>query len=111
MHVIDFYLDDARQHERAQILKLVHLNDEKSTDLLRGYVREAMRKYSPMYRTCGVFTGMLGLNPQYGGLWRDVVEDAVIPQGPGMPPVKVQAGDRIWASFKNAQLNVCDVCI
>ncbi|KAJ7340010.1 heme peroxidase, partial [Mycena albidolilacea] len=88
VHVIDFYLDDARQHERAQILKLVHLNDEKSTDLLRGYVREAMR-----------------LNPQYGGLWRDVVEDAVIPQGPGMPPVKVQAGDRIWASFKNAQLN------
>ncbi|KAJ7894889.1 heme peroxidase [Mycena olivaceomarginata] len=90
VHVIDFYLDDARQHERAQILKLVHLNDEKSTDLLRGYVREAMRKYSPMYRTCGVFTGMLGLNPQYGGLWRDVVEGC---------------GDRIWASFKNAQLN------
>ena len=49
----------------------------------------------------------LGLNPQFTGLWRDVVADALIPQGDDLPPLKVQAGDRIRANFKNAHLNVC----
>lgn len=49
---------------------------------------------------------MLGLNPQFTGLWRDVAEDAQIPQGPGLPPLNVKKGDRLWASFKNAHLNV-----
>ena len=49
----------------------------------------------------------LGLNPQFTGLWRDVAIDASIPQGDGLPPLQVQAGDRIWASFKNAHLDVC----
>lgn len=49
---------------------------------------------------------MIGLNPQFTGLWRDVAVDATIPQGAGLPAMQVKAGDRIWASFKNAHLNV-----
>jgi hypothetical protein len=47
-----------------------------------------------------------GLNPQFTGLWREAVVDAHIPQGNGLPPIHVNAGDRIWASFRNAHLNV-----
>jgi hypothetical protein len=47
------------------------------------------------------------LNPQFTGLWRDVAVDVSIPQGDGLPPLEVKAGDRIWASFKNAHLDVC----
>ena len=32
--------------------------------------------------------------------------DADIPQGPRTPAASVKAGDRVWASYKNAQLNV-----
>ena len=53
----------------------------------------------------------IGLNPQFTGLWRDAAVDAVIPQGDGLPPLKVEAGDRIWASFKNAHLDVCFVLL
>ncbi|KAJ6585690.1 heme peroxidase [Mycena capillaripes] len=91
VHVVDFYLDDAHAQERAQILKLVQSEDSKATEMLRGYVREAMR-----------------LNPQFTGLWRDVAADATIPQGNGLPPMNVKAGDRIWASFKNAHVNPSD---
>ncbi|KAJ3865441.1 heme peroxidase [Lentinula novae-zelandiae] len=88
VNVIDFYFDDERAPERAKIIELAKASDDKSTELLRGYVREAMR-----------------LNPQYTGLYRDAVVDTVIPQGPGLEPLAVKAGDRIWASFKNAHRN------
>ncbi|KAJ3844035.1 heme peroxidase [Lentinula raphanica] len=88
VNVIDFYLDDERAPERAKIINLVKAGDNKSTELLRGYVREAMR-----------------LNPQFPGLYRDALVDATIPQGPGFDPLIVKAGDRIWASFKNAHCN------
>ncbi|KAJ6549816.1 heme peroxidase [Mycena capillaripes] len=88
VHVLDFYLDDAREHERHQIINLVHREDEKSQKLLLGYVREGMR-----------------LNPQYCGLWRECKEDAVIPQGSGAPNIHVKAGERVWGSFKNANLD------
>ncbi|KAJ7506939.1 heme peroxidase [Mycena galericulata] len=91
VHVIDFYLDDAREKERKQILKLVQSDDTNATNLLRGYVREGMR-----------------LNPQFTGLWRDVAADDVIPQGKGLPSMSVKAGDRIWASFRNAHINPSD---
>lgn len=42
VNVIDFYLDDERAPERAKIINLVKAGDNKSTELLRGYVREAM---------------------------------------------------------------------
>lgn len=44
--VVDFYMDDARAKERAEIIKLVH-GDENNAEqkaLLLGYVREAQRK-------------------------------------------------------------------
>ena len=41
MQVIDFYIDDARSAERAEIIKLVQKNDAASTELLQGYIREA----------------------------------------------------------------------
>ncbi|KAJ6583033.1 heme peroxidase [Mycena vulgaris] len=91
VHVIDFYFDDAHEQERTQIIKLVQNDDSQSTNILRGYVREAMR-----------------LNPQFTGLWRAVAVDATIPQGPGLPPMSAKKGDRIWASFKNAHINSAD---
>ncbi|KAL0959663.1 hypothetical protein HGRIS_011365 [Hohenbuehelia grisea] len=87
-HIVDFYLDDARSKERAEITNLARKTDAASAELLQGYVREAMR-----------------LNPQFPGLWRDVAVDSEIPQGDGLPSIKVKAGDRLWASFRNAHLN------
>ena len=42
MNVIDFYLDSAREKERLEIIGLAQTNDKKTTELLQGYVREAM---------------------------------------------------------------------
>ncbi|KJA20426.1 hypothetical protein HYPSUDRAFT_166972 [Hypholoma sublateritium FD-334 SS-4] len=91
VNVVDFYLDDARSAERAQVVKLVNMNDQKSADLLRGYVCEAMR-----------------LSPQFPGLWRQAVVDATISQGPTLPPVSIKAGDKVWGSFRQAHLNPAD---
>ncbi|KAF9477868.1 heme peroxidase [Pholiota conissans] len=91
VHVVDFYLDDERAKERAQIIKLVNMNDQKSNELLRGYVCEALR-----------------LRPQFPGLWRKATADAQIPQGPGLPPVYIKAGEMIWGSFRRAHLNPAD---
>ncbi|KAI0658449.1 heme peroxidase [Cubamyces menziesii] len=41
--IIDFYMDDARAKERAEIAKLVGATDANSLNLLRGYIREAQR--------------------------------------------------------------------
>jgi hypothetical protein len=43
VHVIDFYLDDAREKERKHIVQLCNSKDAQSAELLLGYVREAMR--------------------------------------------------------------------
>ncbi|KAJ7364548.1 hypothetical protein DFH08DRAFT_798879 [Mycena albidolilacea] len=88
---VDFYLDDARAHERRQIIKLLRSDDESDRDdVLNGYLREAMR---------------LMINPECGGHWRDLTANAVITQGVGRPDMVVSAGDRIWMSLKNANLN------
>lgn len=42
VHVVDFYLDDARTKERNEIVRLAQKDDAQSTELLQGYVREAM---------------------------------------------------------------------
>ncbi|KAL0061354.1 hypothetical protein AAF712_011812 [Marasmius tenuissimus] len=93
VHVIDFYFDDARAEERAKIIQLAKApaTDSTSLETLRGYVREAMR-----------------LNPQTTGLYRDVLADASIPQGDGLPDLEVKKGDRIFNSLKNAHLNPTD---
>ncbi|KAG6915284.1 hypothetical protein DXG01_012306 [Tephrocybe rancida] len=88
VNVIDFYLDDARATERKHIIELVNTTGPENEDLLRGYIREGMR-----------------LKPQYAGLWRKAVVDAVLDQGPGLPPLEVKAGDWIRGSFRNAHLD------
>ncbi|KAJ7785469.1 heme peroxidase [Mycena olivaceomarginata] len=101
VHVIDFYLDDAHEQERIQIIKLVQGDASKSTDLLRAMSgRQCFRPYSCL--------DLIGLNPQFTGLWRDVAADAAIPKEKDYPPMNVKAGDRIWASFKNAHINPVD---
>jgi len=47
-----------------------------------------------------------GFNPRISNLWREVTADAQIPQGQDMAPLNVHAGDRLWISFKNANLDV-----
>ena len=108
VHVIDVYLNEKHEAERNHIRQLAGSKDPSSTEVLRGYVREAMRLFHlafALWYDNNKF--YLGLNPQFTGLWRDVAVDASIPQGDGLAPLKVQAGDRIWASFKNAHLDVC----
>ncbi|KAI0071441.1 heme peroxidase [Panus rudis PR-1116 ss-1] len=89
-HVVDFYLDDERARERAEIISLVDKTDETSKELLRGYAREAER-----------------LNPQFAALLRFVVAPDTIPLGDGRS-VGVQPGDMIVNSFRNAQSNPKD---
>ncbi|KAL0577268.1 hypothetical protein V5O48_004725 [Marasmius crinis-equi] len=93
VHVIDFYLDEERAEQRTKIIQLAKASatDTASMETLRGYVREAMR-----------------LNPQTTGLYRDVLADASIPQGDGLPNLDVKKGDRIFNSLKNAHLNPTD---
>ena len=101
VHVIDVYLDEKHEAERNHIRQLAESKDPSSTEVLRGYVREAMRWFHlafALWHDNNKF--YLGLNSQSTGLWRDVAIDVLIPQGDGLAPLKVQAGDRIWASFK-----------
>lgn len=87
--VVDFYLGADRAQERAALINVCKRDDAKSKELLKGYVREAMR-----------------LNPQFGGLFRVAVQDDVVPQGTGFQPLQVKTGDLLFAGFKNAHLNV-----
>ena len=89
--VIDFYMREDRSKERSALIAACCAPDEdtKAAELIRGYVREAMR-----------------LNPQFGGLFRVCVQDDVVPQGAGFADMQVKKGDLLFASFKNAHLNV-----
>ncbi|TCD62866.1 hypothetical protein EIP91_006272 [Steccherinum ochraceum] len=89
--VVDFYLDDERAKERADIISLSKKSDPASMERLRGYVREGQR-----------------LNPQFAGLLRVSVVNDSIPLGNGRAPVTVQPGDIIFNSYRNAQLNPND---
>ena len=52
--IVDFYMDDARAAERAEIQRLVHKTDKASAELLRGYVREAQRESKFVSQIIGV---------------------------------------------------------
>ncbi|PPQ95917.1 hypothetical protein CVT26_016140 [Gymnopilus dilepis] len=95
INVIDFYLADERKAEREHIIELVRQGDGKrdkdADELLLGYVNEAMR-----------------LQPQFEGVSRQAAVDAVIDQGPGLPPLQVKAGDHLRACFRNAHVNPLD---
>ncbi|PFH53338.1 hypothetical protein AMATHDRAFT_187988 [Amanita thiersii Skay4041] len=88
VHAVDFFLDEEQEKERHHILELMQLDDAESGDLLLGYAREALR-----------------FNPRICGSWREVAADAQIPQGQDLSPLNVRASDRIWISFKNANLD------
>ncbi|GLB44633.1 hypothetical protein LshimejAT787_1702600 [Lyophyllum shimeji] len=92
---VDFYLDDSRIKERKEIIRLSTLppadaRTENANAKIAGYIREAQR---------------LGQNL---GVWRNIVKDDVIPQGHGLPPISVRAGERIYASFSKAHTNPQD---
>jgi linoleate 10R-lipoxygenase len=55
VHVIDFYLDDAREKERKHIVQLCSSQDAQSAELLVGYVREGMRMFIPSDSYLGNF--------------------------------------------------------
>ncbi|EGN99534.1 hypothetical protein SERLA73DRAFT_106133 [Serpula lacrymans var. lacrymans S7.3] len=87
INVVDFYLDEERAKERAQIIALVQKTDATSDNLLQGYVREAMR-----------------FNPQFTGLYRIAAADAEVPID-DKHTLNIKSGDRIFASFRNAYIN------
>lgn len=92
-HIVDFYLDDERAYERAEIIQLAKRDDAEAKRLIAGYVREGQR-----------------LNPQFTGLFRRAAVADVIPQGNGKPDIHVQPGDLVFSSFKNAHLEVSLSC-
>jgi len=93
--VVDFYLDDARSVERAEIVRLVKSpeNDEQANDLLIGYIKEAQR-----------------LAPQFAGLLRECKahQPVQIEQGSGKEAVVIQPGQTVFASYYNAHTNPHD---
>ncbi|KAK2459725.1 hypothetical protein APHAL10511_008259 [Amanita phalloides] len=88
VHAVEFYLEGEQERERHHILELLQLDDAESGEVLLGYAREALR-----------------FNPRISNVWREVTADAQIPQGQDMSPLNVHAGDRLWISFKNANLD------
>ncbi|KAI0783170.1 heme peroxidase [Abortiporus biennis] len=91
VQVIDFYLDDARAAERAEITRLCGLNDAASHELLMGYAREGQR-----------------FNPQFAAMPRGAAATDNIPLGSGKAPVSVQPGDIILNDFRDAHQNPDD---
>ncbi|KAI0789558.1 heme peroxidase [Abortiporus biennis] len=87
-HVLDFYLDDARAAERAEIIRLSKLGDPASHELLMGYVREGQR-----------------FNPQFAGMALACTAADTIELGSGKEPVTVQPGDIVFNSYRNAHQN------
>lgn len=90
--IVDFYMDDARAAERAEIIRLAEADskDPEQQALLLGYIREGQR-----------------LRPQISTLLREVKQPDTIPLGDGRT-VSVQPGDVVYNSVKNAHLNPAD---
>lgn len=105
VHAVDFYLDEEQEKERHHILELLQLDDAESAEVLLGYAREALRELSILVSALLLMVDE-GFNPRLSNLWRNVTADAQIPQGPDMAPLNVHAGDEIWISFKEANLDV-----
>lgn len=93
--IVDFYLDDARAAERADIIQLVHTpeNDDVANERIIGYIKEAQR-----------------LAPQFPGLYRvcEATAPVTIQQGSGKEAVVIQPGQKVYASYYNAQTNPHD---
>jgi hypothetical protein len=57
VHVVNLYFEEEHTKEREHIVKLANATDAASTELLRGYAREGMRKWSSsrmpyMFKLC-----------------------------------------------------------
>jgi linoleate 10R-lipoxygenase len=91
--IVDFYLDDARAKERADIVRLVAKpeNDEEANERLIGYIKEAQR-----------------LAPQFPGLLRksEAKEPVRVSQGSGKKDVVIQPGQLVYGSYYSAHTNV-----
>ncbi|KAF7321225.1 Heme peroxidase [Mycena chlorophos] len=93
VQVVDFYLGQGREAELARIKAIVHGPSQgpEADRTLYAYIREALR-----------------LSPQRYGIWRECVQDVVVPQGATAVPVQVKAGQRVFTSLANAYLNPTD---
>ncbi|KAG9026836.1 hypothetical protein FRB95_008385 [Tulasnella sp. JGI-2019a] len=83
--IVNFYLDDARSKERAEIIRLVHQDTPEGNARLLGYILEAMR-----------------LDPQAPGIFRRAAVDTEIQESGEKEPTKVLKGDTIFVSIRNA---------
>ncbi|KAI0347729.1 heme peroxidase [Trametopsis cervina] len=85
--IVDFYLDDARAKERAEIVKLANSTEkpEEAKKLLLGYALEAQR-----------------LNPATPYMLRQATAADTIPIGKDQPDVSVAMGDIVFVSLANA---------
>jgi len=89
--VIDFYFDDERAKERAQIIELVKKNDKATDDLLLRYVYEAMRLY-----------------PEFSELWRVAEKDidlVITNADQTKETLSFKKGDLVQVDFRNASLD------
>ena len=127
--VVDFYLDDQRAKERSEIVALTRKTDSASVNLLQGYIREAQRECRIVLRI--IFSTddekfraeprgkpfllqiprkkqarLIRDHVKSAGILRKVTSADDIPLGPGSAPLRVKSGDIIYASIKNANLNV-----
>ncbi|KAF5381614.1 hypothetical protein D9615_005503 [Tricholomella constricta] len=81
-HVVDFYLDEDKEKERAEIVTLSATieNNKESVAKIMAYVREALR-----------------INPPVSGVYRTAAQDVAIP---GFSTIRAQ--DRVFASLLDA---------
>lgn len=87
-HIINFYLDEERRTQKEHICHLALRIDEESNRLLCGYVLEALR-----------------LDPPTPGLYRDVVEETLVDQGPDMPKIRLQRDERVFVNLARANVD------
>jgi hypothetical protein len=101
--VVDFYLDDQREKERAHILQLIGKRDSASEELLQGYVREAMRESTSILFCCITLT-LLRSQPSgiFVLLWsrRRSVSTGCVHSSPacGVRPQLMQRSRKVTAS-------------
>ncbi|KAG6856837.1 hypothetical protein H0H87_012895 [Tephrocybe sp. NHM501043] len=93
---VDFYLHEDRVKEHNEIIRLSSLSPAEARKIganatIMGYIREAQRLTAA------------------SGLWRDVAEDDLIPQGHELPPVAVRKGERVFADFSTAHTDAREI--
>jgi hypothetical protein len=103
---INFYLDDLRSTERADIAKLARRDDPNDNALIMGYIREAQSVWACFSCASNIQIVRVGLAPQFPGVFRDVAADAIVARGNRLFEAYMEKGDRAYADFRTAHLNV-----